>query len=204
MCPETPPAPHFLHRLCCLKRGMGLSKLWVWGFRFTPEACPVCLSHFLSCSHQTLWPWQLIKCRISFRAHSSGDSRVCTHHSREHDRKQASKGLEQSLRACVWIHKYQAERANWKGALEISKFTPRNTPPPTRLHFRVLPKQFHNWSSHTQIHEPMVATLIQTTRLSSSGYFSYQKSFWVAIIPYILVTLPRVPPPFMSIRKLLL
>jgi hypothetical protein len=62
--------------------------------------------------------------------------------------------LELYLRAHILIHKGRELTGN------------SDTPPLTRPHLLIPPKQFHNWKSIIQICEPIGAILVQTTTLS--------------------------------------
>lgn len=79
--------------------------------------------------------------------------------------------MEQYLRTYVWSTKQEPERGNetcpGQWALETSKLTPNNTPPPARSHFLVFLKQSSTCKASIQIYEPTGDILTHTTAVVS-------------------------------------
>jgi hypothetical protein len=77
----------------------------------------------------------------------SGFQRVRVHdrHGREHGSRQSDIVLEQQLKAYILIHKNEAagETLGRKWVFKTSKPALSDTPPQSRLYFRMLPRQFH-------------------------------------------------------------
>lgn len=86
----------------------------------------------------------------------------------QHGDGQADRHGSRSVAECLhMVHRQEAERARlglaW--AFETSKSISTDIILPTRPHLLIISKQFTNWEPNIQIHEPMRATLIQTTTL---------------------------------------
>lgn len=73
--------------------------------------------------------------------------------------------LNKGMAAGTSQTRWQGQRAHWEchKSLETLKPLPSDIPSPTRSHFLVLPKQFHQLGTKASKCEPMEVILIQAT-----------------------------------------